>query len=137
MKAGSTAFKLLSFQGKYRILHLTWFAFFLSFVVWFNHAPLLASIQETFGLTDQQVKILLTLNVALTIPARILIGMLVDQFGPRKVYSSLLFLSSFLCFFFATAESFETLALARFLLGFVGAGFVIVWRRPGLALCRR
>ena len=57
---------LLSFTGKNRILHLTWFAFFLTFVVWFNHAPLMASIRETFGLSSQQVKILLTLNVALT-----------------------------------------------------------------------
>lgn len=131
MKTSTTSFTLFSFHGKYRILHLTWLAFFLTFVVWFNHAPLLASIRETFALTDQQIKILLTLNVALTIPARILIGMLVDRYGPRKVYSSLLFLSSFMCFFFATAERFETLALARFLLGFVGAGFVIGIRMIG------
>ena len=116
---------LFSFTGKTRILHLTWFAFFLTFVVWFNHAPMMASIRETFGLSDQQVKILLILNVALTIPARIIIGMLVDHFGPRKVYSSLLFISSFICIFFANADSFETLAVARFMLGFVGAGFVI------------
>ena len=51
--------------------------------------------------------------------------MLVDHFGPRKVYSSLLFISSFICIFFALADTFETLALARFMLGFVGAGFVI------------
>ena len=125
MSATQSSFSFFSFSGKYRILHLSWFAFFLTFVVWFSHAPLMASIRETFDLTDQQVKILLILNVALTIPARIIIGMLVDNFGPRKVYSSLLFISSFLCLFFAFADSFETLALARFMLGFVGAGFVI------------
>ncbi len=125
MNVSNPAFNLFSFSGKYRILHMTWFAFFLSFVVWFNHAPLLVSIRDTFDLTDQQVKILLILNVALTIPARIIIGMLVDHFGPRKVYSSLLFLSSFICFCFAMADNFQTLALARFMLGFVGAGFVI------------
>ena len=96
MSATKPSFNFLSFTGKYRILHLTWFAFFLTFVVWFSHAPLMASIRDTFGLTDQQVKILLILNVALTIPARIIIGMLVDNFGPRKVYSSLLFVSSFI-----------------------------------------
>ena len=77
------------------------------------------------GLSDQQIKMLLILNVALTIPARIIIGMLVDAFGPRLIYSFLLFISSFLCFFFAIADTFEMLALARFLMGFVGAGFVI------------
>jgi len=120
-----TRLGLLSFTGKTRILHLTWFAFFLTFFMWFNHAPLMASIREVFELTDQQVKMLLILNVALTIPARIIIGMLVDAFGPRRVYSTLLFISSFLCFGFAFADSFEWLALMRFLMGFVGAGFVI------------
>ncbi|HEA25730.1 MAG TPA: MFS transporter, partial [Ectothiorhodospiraceae bacterium] len=120
-----TKLKLLSFAGKTRILHLSWIAFFLTFVVWFSHAPLMLAIRETFGLTDQEVKALLILNVALTIPARIIIGMLVDAFGPRRIYSFLLFVSSFLCFGFAFAEDYEQLALMRFLLGFVGAGFVI------------
>lgn len=117
--------KLLSFSGNTRILHLSWMAFFISFVVWFNHAPLLISIRETLGLTDQQVKTILILNVALTIPARIVVGMLVDKYGPKIMYSSLLGISSFICFFFAIADSFEQLAAARFMLGFVGAGFVI------------
>ncbi len=116
---------LFSFKDNIRILHLTWFAFFLSFFVWFNHAPLLGMMRESLQLTDQQIKALLILNVALTIPARIIIGMLVDAFGPRRIYSLLLFVSSFLCFGFAVAEDFEQLALMRFLLGFVGAGFVI------------
>jgi len=116
---------LLSFSGKNRILHLTWFAFFLTFLVWFNHAPLLVAIRDSMGLSDQQIKMLLILNVALTIPARIIIGMLVDVFGPRLIYSFLLLATSFLSFFFAIADTFEMLALARFLMGFVGAGFVI------------
>ncbi len=125
MGTASSNLNLFSFKGKTRVLHLSWFAFFLTFVVWFNHAPLLATIREAFGLSEQEVKILLILNVALTIPARVIIGMLVDRFGPRNVFSLLLLISSFLCLFFATAQSFETLAIARFLLGFVGAGFVI------------
>lgn len=106
-------------------LHLAWFAFFISFVVWFSHASLIVHMRESLGLTDPQVKALLILNVALTIPARILIGMLVDRFGPRLIYSVLLIIGSFICFGFALAQTFEQLALARFLLGFVGAGFVI------------
>ena len=115
----------LSFNGNMRILHLSWIAFFITFMVWFNHAPLLAAMRESMGLTDQQIKTLLILNVALTIPARIIIGMLVDAFGPRRIYSALLLISSFLCFGFALADTYERLALMRFLLGFVGAGFVI------------
>lgn len=125
MSENSAKLNLLSFAGKTKILHLTWVAFFITFLVWFNHAPLLLAIQTSFALTEQQVKTLLILNVALTIPARIVIGMLVDSFGPRNIYSLLLIITGFLCLFFSLATSFEMLALARFLLGFVGAGFVI------------
>ncbi len=129
--ASNSRLNLFSFTGKVKILHLTWLAFFISFFVWFNHAPLLVSIKESLGLTDGQIKTLLILNVALTIPARIIIGMLVDKFGPKRTFSTLLALGSIPCFIFATAESFERLALARFLLGFVGAGFVIGIRMMG------
>jgi NNP family nitrate/nitrite transporter-like MFS transporter len=131
MPAPSTTLNLFSFTGRTRILHLGWMAFFLTFVVWFNHAPLLASIKETMGLSDQQIKALLILNVAITIPARIIIGMVVDKFGPRITYTVLLIVSSIICFFFAFAETYEALALGRFLLGFVGAGFVIGIRLIG------
>ena len=124
-------FKLFSFSGNIRTLHLTWFAFFISFIVWFNHAPLMAAIQVTFGLSQQEVRALLIMNVALTIPARIIIGMLVDKYGPRIMYSSLLFISSFICFFFALADTYLMLMLSRFALGFVGAGFVIGIRMIG------
>ncbi|MBY4678726.1 NarK family nitrate/nitrite MFS transporter [Marinobacterium arenosum] len=116
---------LLSFTGKMKILHLSWIAFFITFFVWFNHAPLLGVIAESLGLSKAEVKTLLILNVALTIPARVLIGMLTDKFGPRLVYAVLLALASLPCFLFALAEDFQQAAIARFLLGFIGAGFVI------------
>jgi NNP family nitrate/nitrite transporter-like MFS transporter len=125
VKNSSTNLQFFSFIGKTKILHLTWIAFFITFLVWFNHAPILLAIQTTLGLSDDQIKTLLILNVALTIPARIVIGMLVDVLGPRKIYSLLLVITGLLCFFFSFATSFEALALARFLLGFAGAGFVI------------
>jgi NNP family nitrate/nitrite transporter-like MFS transporter len=121
----SGKFSLFSFTGKMKVLHLSWMAFFVTFVVWFNFAPLLQMVKATFGLTTQEVKTLLILNVALTIPARVLIGSLTDRFGPRVVYSALLALCSLPCFAFAFAESFIQLAISRFLLGFIGAGFVI------------
>lgn len=114
-----------------RTLHLAWFAFFLSFVAWFNHAPFSVVISEAMNLTSEQWKALLILNVALTIPARIAIGMLVDKFGPRATFSILLMTSGVLCSFFALAQTYEQLALARFLMGFTGAGFVIGIRLIG------
>ena len=116
---------IFSFSGKSRILHLTWFAFFITFMVWFAHAPLMVVIRETFGLSDQEVKALLILNVAMTIPARIVVGMLVDRFGPRIMFSSILILSGVFCIAFSLAQNYQQLATIRFLLGFVGAGFVV------------
>jgi len=123
--SASNNIKIFSFSGNTRILHLSWIAFFITFVIWFNHAPLLAAMRESMGLSDQQIKTLLILNVALTIPARIIIGMLVDSYGPKRIYSLLLIISALLCFGFAAADNYEQLALMRFLLGFAGAGFVI------------
>jgi NNP family nitrate/nitrite transporter-like MFS transporter len=123
---------LLDFSdGKIRTLHFAWFAFFLTFVVWFNHAPLLVFIQESMGLSAQQLKTLMILNVALTIPSRIVTGMLVDHYGPRRTYTALLMATGVLCMGFALSRTFEQLALARFFMGFVGAGFVIGIRLVG------
>ncbi len=127
----SNKLNLLSFSGNIRILHMTWLAFFISFMVWFNHAPLMLMIAETLHMTKSEIKTILILNVALTIPARIIIGMLVDKFGPKRTFSTLLALGSMPCFLFAFADSFEQLAIARFLSGFVGAGFVIGIRMVG------
>lgn len=108
-----------------RTLHYTWMAFFITFIIWFAAAPLMPMMKAYFHLTDAQVKALLMLNVAITIPTRILVGVLVDKYGPRKSYSFLLAFCGALCLLFAAAQSFEWLAVTRFLLGSVGAGFVI------------
>lgn len=118
-------FNILRFSGKMKVLHLSWMAFFITFLVWFNFAPLLQAVKTSLGLTGDQIKTLLILNVALTIPARVIIGMLTDKYGPRIVYSALLAVCSIPCFMFALADTFTQAAIARFMLGFIGAGFVI------------
>jgi NNP family nitrate/nitrite transporter-like MFS transporter len=104
---------------------MTWFAFFLSFVVWFNLAPLATSVKADLGLTDAQIKTIAICNVALTVPARILIGMLLDKFGPRRTYSILLIYAAIPCLIFAASQTFTQLVISRLLLSIVGAGFVI------------
>lgn len=122
---------LFRLEPRIKILHLTWLAFFISFLVWFNHAPLMAAIRSSLKLTDQEVTSLLILNVALTIPARVIIGMLVDKFGPRLMFSLLLAISGALCIPCALATDFTSLALSRFFLAIVGAGFVVGIRMIG------
>jgi MFS transporter, NNP family, nitrate/nitrite transporter len=116
---------LLSFNGRYRVLHLTWFAFFLTFVCWFNFAPFATTIGKELHLLPGQVKTLAICNLALTIPARIIIGMLLDRFGPRRTYSFLLMFAVVPCFATAFSQNFTHLVISRLLMGIVGAGFVV------------
>ena len=116
---------LLSFQGRYRILHMTWFAFFLTFVCWFNFSPFATTIAKDLDITEPQIKTLLICNLALTIPARIIIGMLLDRFGPRITYSCLLVFALIPCLATSLAQDFNQLVISRLLMGIVGSGFVI------------
>ena len=87
--------------------------------MWFNHAPFLSAIGDTLNLTKDQVKTLLILNVALTIPAQVIIGMLTDNFGPRIVYSCILFLGNPL-FYVCFADNYTVLAVSRFCSALLG-----------------
>ena len=123
--------ELLAFRGAERVLHLTWFAFFLVFVLWFGYAPLLPSIRADLGLSATEVAGLMIFNVALTAPARLLVGMLVDRVGPRRTYAALLVFGGLAAFAFAAAQSYAQLAAARLAMSLVGAGFVVGIRMIG------
>lgn len=73
----SAVFKFRS--PEIRALHLTWIAFFITFYVWFNMAPLASSMLKSVDwLTTDDLKLFAICNVALTIPARIIVGMALD-----------------------------------------------------------
>jgi MFS transporter, NNP family, nitrate/nitrite transporter len=116
---------LLTFQGPYRILHLTWFAFFLSCVCVFNFAPFASIIGKDLNLDEAQIKTILTCNLAITIPARIIIGGILDRYGPRRCYSILLILTFIPCLATALAQDFTQMVMARLMMGIVGASFVL------------
>jgi NNP family nitrate/nitrite transporter-like MFS transporter len=120
-----------------KALHLTWIAFFICFYVWFNMAPLASSMLRTANwLTRDDIRLFAIANVALTIPARILIGMALDRFGPRRVFSILMVLMALPTLFFAFGDTKEQLFVARLVLSSVGASFVVgihmtaLWFRP-------
>jgi len=112
-------------ESQSRTLHLTWIAFFLTFVAWFNMAPFNTTIMHQLGLREAEMNILMICNVALTIPARIAIGSLTDQYGPKKVFSYLLLFAGLVCFAFSMSQNFESLLINRLLMGIVGGGFVV------------
>lgn len=116
---------LFSLKGRYRILHQTWFAFFLTFVCWFNFAPFATTIGKELHLAPEQIKTLAICNLALTIPARLIIGMLLDRFGPKITYSMLLMFAAVPCLATALSQDFNQLVISRLLMGIVGSGFVV------------
>lgn len=120
-----------------RALHYTWIAFFLTFYVWFNMAPLASSMlaAESY-LTPEHIKLFLIANVALTIPGRVVVGMALDRFGPRRVFSVLMVVMAIPTWFFAFGNSATQLFVSRLFMSIVGAGFVVgihmttLWFKP-------
>ena len=117
--------RLFAFSGRYRVLHMTWFAFFLTFVVWFSFAPFATTLGREFGLDASQLATIALCNVALTVPARVVIGMFLDRFGPRLVYTAVLAFGAVASITFAASTSFSMLVISRLALSVVGAGFVV------------
>jgi NNP family nitrate/nitrite transporter-like MFS transporter len=120
-----------------KALHLTWIAFFICFYVWFNMAPLASSILKSANwLTKDDLRLFAIANVALTIPARILVGMALDRFGPRRVFSVLMVTMAVPTLFFAFGTSKEQLFVSRLVMSSVGASFVVgihmtaLWFKP-------
>ena len=128
-KNKATKIDLFNFKmPQMRAFHLTWFAFFLCFFGWFGIVPLIkptGGVQETLGLTADQLGNSIILAVAGTIFARLLIGQLSARFGSRKMYVILLVLGSIPVMGIGLSQNFWQFALARFLIGLIGASFVI------------
>lgn len=119
--------ELLDFsKERIKVLHYTWIAFFITFFVWFNMAPMATTMLDSIDwLTKEHIKILAISNVALTIPARIIIGALIDRYGPKRVFSGLMVVMAIPAFTFAFGDTFTQLLVSRLILGSIGAGFVI------------
>jgi MFS transporter, NNP family, nitrate/nitrite transporter len=120
-----------------RALHLTWIAFFITFYVWFNMAPLASSILKSSDwLTKDDLRLFAIANVALTIPARIVVGMALDKWGPRRVFSVLMVSMAVPTLAFALGDTREQLFFARLIMSSVGASFVVgihmtaLWFKP-------
>src|ERR1700730_17439737 len=91
----ATALRLFDLHSPpMRAFHMTWLAFFLCFFAWFGIAPLMKVVREDLHLTKDQVGWCIIGSVAITILARLLVGWLCDQFGPRRVYTWLLVVGS-------------------------------------------
>ena len=120
--------KLNIFSGKgvqMRTFHITWFTFFCCFFAWFGMAPLMKIAKEELHLTKDQIGNIQIASVSATIVARLLIGRLVDKYGPRLVYCWLLLICAVPVLLIGTSHSYTSFLLFRLAIGVIGASFVI------------
>lgn len=108
-----------------RAFHLSWIAFFLSFVAWFGIAPLMAIVRDDLKLSKAQMGNTVIASVAITIFARLLTGWLCDRLGPRLTYSGLLIIGALPATGIGLAHSYHSFLLFRLAIGLIGASFVI------------
>lgn len=122
----ATRLRLLNFSAApMRAFHLSWIAFFLSFVAWFGIAPLMAIVRDDLKLTKAQIGNTVIASVAITIFARLLTGWLCDRFGPRRTYSALLIFGALPVMGIGLSHSYHSFLLFRLAIGLVGASFVV------------
>ncbi|WP_166831687.1 MFS transporter [Thalassoroseus pseudoceratinae] len=122
----ATRLRLFDFKSvQMRAFHMSWFAFFLCFFAWFGIAPLMKVVREELQLTQEQVGWCIIGSVAITVLARLFIGWLCDQIGPRKAYTGLLLLGSIPVMAIGFADSYTSFLIFRIAIGAIGASFVI------------
>ena len=89
-------------------------------------APLASSMLASADwLTRDDIRLFAIANVALTIPARIIVGMALDRWGPRRVFSVLMVTMAVPTLFFAFGTTATQLFVARLVMSSVGASFVV------------
>ena len=126
MDGKATRIRLLDFStAPMRAFHLSWFAFFLSFIAWFGIAPLMAVVRDDLKLTKAQIGNTVIASVAITIFARLLTGWLCDRLGPRRTYTALLLVGALPVMGIGLSHTYHSFLLFRLAIGLIGASFVI------------
>lgn len=122
----ATAIRLFDVRSvQMRTFHMAWIAFHVCFFGWFGIAPLMAVVREDLGLSQTEIGNTVIASVAGTVFVRLLIGPMIDRFGPRRVYTWLLILGAVPVMGIGLAQSYETFLLARLMIGGIGASFVV------------
>jgi MFS transporter, NNP family, nitrate/nitrite transporter len=117
---------IFSLKGvQMKTFHVTWLTFFFCFFAWFGMAPLMKLAKEQLHLTKDQIGNIQIASVSATILARLLIGRLVDKYGPRLVYTWLLAVCAVPVLFIGTSNSYMSFLIFRLAIGVIGASFVI------------
>jgi len=107
-----------------RAFHNSWWGFFVAFFCWFAIVPLLGDIQSDLGLSDHEVFVSNIVGVGGTILVRFILGPLCDQYGPRRLFSLVLVISSIATACTGLVQTATGLSVLRFFTGIAGGAFV-------------
>ena len=112
-------------SGATRVLWTSTIGFTLMFAVWLMFGILGKPIQEEFDLSATQLSWISALAVLNGSMWRLPAGMLTDRIGGRVVMTTMLALTAVPAFLVSRADSYGTLLLLAFLVGFAGNSFAV------------
>ncbi|CAL1702989.1 unnamed protein product [Somion occarium] len=117
---------ILSLNNQYsRNFHLSWLGFWVAFLSWFAFSPLIPeAVKSDLELTSQQIGNSNIISLCATLGVRLIVGPLVDRYGPRKVMAGLLAIGAIPSGLAGTVKSVQGLYLIRFFIGVLGGTFV-------------
>ena len=130
-------------KGAGRVATMSTIAFTLMFAVWLMFGILGVPIQQELGLTDVELSWISALAVLNGSMWRLPAGILADRIGGRRVTLFLVFSTAVAAYFVSRADSYASLLILAFLVGFAGNLFSVgtTWNaawfsrdRQGLAL---
>ncbi|THG93793.1 hypothetical protein EW026_g7541, partial [Hermanssonia centrifuga] len=106
-------------------LHLSWLGFWVAFLSWFAFSPLIPqAVKSDLHLSQIQIGDSNIVSLSATLLLRIIIGPLVDRFGPRLTMASILLVGAIPSALAATVTTPSGLYIIRFFIGILGATFV-------------
>mmetsp|Transcript_31619 Transcript_31619/g.58282 ORF Transcript_31619/g.58282 Transcript_31619/m.58282 type:complete len:368 (+) Transcript_31619:128-1231(+) len=127
----ATEIKIFSWKRPHsRAMHCAWISFFLAFMIWFAVAPLLVEIQNTLGITKEQVWTSSICSDLTTIFMRFFIGPLCDRYGSRIPMGVVLIVASIPTAMVGLVNSAAGLAVIRLFMGIAGSTFVMAQHWP-------
>lgn len=107
-----------------RIFHVSWMSGITGFIGWYAIPPLMPVIKEQLELTSGEVLNSDIAATASTILTRIVVGPMLDIYGPQHVQSWLLWIGAIPVACAAFVSSSLGLLIVRFFIGFIGCVFV-------------
>ena len=126
-----------------RVLIASTFAFTIFFAVWVMFAIVGLPLRTELKLTESEFALLAAIPILTGSIFRVPVGILTDKVGGRNVMVALLVLVSIPAYLISQADSYNTLLVLAFFLGFAGTSFAVgvpwtsVWyppERQGFAL---